>query len=131
LLPEEFSCIDFKREFFDDNQVLDAFVSQCDVIVHLAAMNRHEDAKVIYKTNIDLVKKLIASLDRSGNQPHLLISSSSQEERDNLYGRSKKLGRELFIEWAENIPNLIPNKHSKISISSDLSDERFLKFTNY
>jgi tRNA threonylcarbamoyladenosine biosynthesis protein TsaE len=36
-----------------------------------------------------------------------------------------------FIEWAENIPNLIPNKHSKISISSDLSDERFLKFTNY
>jgi UDP-2-acetamido-2,6-beta-L-arabino-hexul-4-ose reductase len=30
-----------------------------------------------------------------------LFSSSSQEERDNLYGKSKKEGRELMIKWAE------------------------------
>jgi tRNA threonylcarbamoyladenosine biosynthesis protein TsaE len=36
-----------------------------------------------------------------------------------------------FIEWAEKIPNLVPEKHSKICISSDLSGKRFLKFTNF
>jgi UDP-2-acetamido-2,6-beta-L-arabino-hexul-4-ose reductase len=30
----------------------------------------------------------------------LLFSSSTQEERDNLYGRSKKAGRELISAWA-------------------------------
>ena len=36
-----------------------------------------------------------------------------------------------FIEWAEKIPNLVPEKHSKICITSDLSGKRFLKFTNF
>lgn len=40
-------------------------------------------------------------------------------------------GNWCFIEWAENIPNLIPDKHSKICITSDLSGKRFLKLTNY
>ncbi|PZR09012.1 MAG: epimerase [Flavobacterium psychrophilum] len=100
LFPEEFSRIDFKREYLDDNDALDGFVSQCDVIVHLAAMNRHEDAQVIYNTNVELVKKIVASLERTGSNAHVLISSSSQEERDNLYGQSKKEGRELLAAWA-------------------------------
>jgi len=101
LFPEEFSRIDFKREYLDNNQALDAFVLQCDVIVHLAALNRHEDEHVIYNTNISIVKTLIASLDRTGSNPHVLMSSSSQEERDNLYGQSKKEGRELLAAWAK------------------------------
>ena len=30
-----------------------------------------------------------------------MISSSTQEERDNLYGKSKKEGRETLANWAE------------------------------
>jgi UDP-2-acetamido-2,6-beta-L-arabino-hexul-4-ose reductase len=100
LFPEEFSRIDFKREYLDDEQALDAFVSQCDVIVHLAAMNRHEYAQVIYNTNLELVNKLIASLERTGVCPHVIMSSSSQEGHDNLYGQSKKESRELLAAWA-------------------------------
>ena len=102
LFPEEFTRIDFKREYLDNNQALDAFVLQCDVIVHLAAMNRHEDAQIIYNTNISIVKTLIASLERTGSNPHVLFSSSSQEERDNLYGQSKKESRELLAGWAKD-----------------------------
>jgi UDP-2-acetamido-2,6-beta-L-arabino-hexul-4-ose reductase len=101
LFPEEFSRVFFRREFFDNNQLLDSYVSQCEVIVHLAAMNRHEDIEIVYNTNIGLVKKLIASLERTGNNPHILFSSSSQEELDNLYGQSKKEGRELLAAWAQ------------------------------
>ena len=100
LYPAEFERINFKRSFFENENDLDAFVSQCDVIVHLAAMNRHNDPEVIYATNVGLVKTLIASLERTASKAHVIMSSSSQEERDNLYGKSKKEGRELFIQWA-------------------------------
>lgn len=101
LFPDEFLRVEFQRDFFENDNKLDAFVSQCDVIVHLAAMNRHESQEVIYETNVNLVEKLIASLERTNSKPHVLISSSSQEEKDNLYGKSKREGRELLVNWAE------------------------------
>jgi UDP-2-acetamido-2,6-beta-L-arabino-hexul-4-ose reductase len=114
LNPNEFERVQFEREFFKDQTKLEKFVSECDVIVHLAAMNRHHDPEVIYETNISLVQKLINALEKSKSKAHVLFSSSSQEERDNLYGRSKKEGRELLSVWANNSGSLftgmiIPN----------------------
>ena len=101
LYPEEFERVDFQRTFFDIETDLDTFISQCDVIVHLAAMNRHHEQQVIYATNIGLVQKLINALTRTNSKAHVLFSSSTQEERDNLYGKSKKEGRELMIRWSK------------------------------
>lgn len=100
LHKEKFERIDFKDEFFLQDEALDAFVKQCDVIVHLAAMNRHNDPDVLYQTNIELVQKLISSMERTQSNPFVIMSSSLQEERDNLYGRSKREGRELLNQWA-------------------------------
>lgn len=102
LSSEQFCCVEYKKSFFSDDALLDSFVNQCDVIVHLAAMNRHNDPTVIYKTNIELVQKLIGSLTRTESNPHILFSSSSQEEKENLYGKSKKEGRKLLENWASN-----------------------------
>ncbi|MET3536376.1 polysaccharide biosynthesis C-terminal domain-containing protein [Chryseobacterium limigenitum] len=114
LNPEKFVRIYFEKEFFENSEKLDEFVKKCDVIVHLAAMNRHSDAEVIYNTNINLAEKLIASLEKTQSKAHILFSSSSQEEKDNLYGKSKKEGRELFAEWAKKVGGkftgmIIPN----------------------
>lgn len=100
LFAEEFERIPYHIDYFKDEEKLAAFVSQCDVVVHLAAMNRHNDPEVLYNTNINLVKQLIAALEKSNSKVHVLFSSSSQEERDNLYGKSKKEGRELLANWA-------------------------------
>ncbi len=114
LYPEDFIRVDYKKEFFDDEQLLDHFVSSCDVIIHLAAMNRHSNAEIIYQTNIELVKKLATSLNRTNSNAHVIFSSSVQEERDNHYGQSKKEGRNLLNHWAKNSSGLftgliIPN----------------------
>ncbi|WP_270089167.1 polysaccharide biosynthesis C-terminal domain-containing protein [Sphingobacterium sp. SYP-B4668] len=101
LFPDEFERVNFKRAYFDDAEALDEFVRKCDVVVHLAAMNRHESEQVIYDTNVKLAKDLVASLERTKSTAHILISSSTQEERDNLYGKSKKEGREAIASWAE------------------------------
>jgi UDP-2-acetamido-2,6-beta-L-arabino-hexul-4-ose reductase len=129
LHKDEISLIEFERSFFDDNQSLDAFVSSCDVIVHLAALNRHNDPQLIYETNTSLVKSLVSSLKRTASKAHLIISSSTQEERDNLYGKSKKECRLMLSEWANQsggslsglvIPNVFgpfghPNYNSVIA----------------
>src|SRR3569623_130856 len=101
LYPQEFERVPFQNDYFQDSEKLDAFVDECDVVVHLAAKNRHNDPQVIYDINIGLVEKLLNSLEKTNSKAHILFSSSSQEERDNLYGKSKKRGRELMIKWAE------------------------------
>jgi UDP-2-acetamido-2,6-beta-L-arabino-hexul-4-ose reductase len=98
---DEFSRIWFEDEYFADENKLEEFVRQCDVIIHLAALNRHNDPQTIYHTNIELVNKLITALERSGSRSHVLFSSSTQEERDNVFAHSKREGRKLLIQWAE------------------------------
>ena len=100
-LNNHFERVAFHRSFFENEKALDTFVASCDAIVHLAALNRHNAPEVIYNTNTALVSKLIAAMERTASKPHVLFSSSLQEERDNLYGKSKKEGRELFAEWAD------------------------------
>jgi UDP-2-acetamido-2,6-beta-L-arabino-hexul-4-ose reductase len=101
LHPDTFERIPCQDDFFKEEEKLQAFVKNCDAIVHLAAMNRHGDPQVIYDTNIRLVQQLIAACEATGATPHILFSSSTQEERDNLYGKSKKDGRQLLEQWAE------------------------------
>jgi len=101
LKPDEFECIPFKDEYFSERSELERFVSSCDVIIHLAAMNRHNDPQVIYETNLRLVNQLIQAMESTASIPHVLFSSSTQENRDNLYGKSKREGRELLAGWAE------------------------------
>ena len=101
LLTDTVERIPFEDAFYQDAAALRAFVKQCDVIVHLAAMNRHPDPQVIYDTNILLVRQLIDAMEAEQVAPHVLFSSSTQEERDNEYGNSKREGRLLLEAWAK------------------------------
>jgi UDP-2-acetamido-2,6-beta-L-arabino-hexul-4-ose reductase len=101
LLKDEFSLVPFERSYFEDAGLLQEWTGKCDVIVHLAAMNRHPDPQVIYDTNICLVQRLAEALEKTGRNPQVIFSSSTQEERDNPYGQSKRSGRSLLAAWAE------------------------------
>lgn len=101
LKKEEILLVPFHDSYFTNKEQFESFVRECDVIVHLAAMNRHDDPDVIFQTNISLVKQLIETCEATGSTPHILFSSSSQEERDNHYGRSKREGRKMLENWAQ------------------------------
>jgi UDP-2-acetamido-2,6-beta-L-arabino-hexul-4-ose reductase len=111
---EEIERVNFKRNYFENDADLQNFVKSCDVIVHIAAMNRHEDQQVIYNTNVDLVQKLVNACEATNTNPKILFSSSTQEEKNNLYGKSKRDGRQIMETWAKkhegNVTSLIiPN----------------------
>ncbi len=100
LYPEKYTLVSFSDEFFEDINKLNDFVASCDLIVHLSALNRHNEPENIFSTNIRLVNSLIESCVITGSHPHIIFSSSIQEELTNPYGRSKYQGRILFEEWA-------------------------------
>ena len=96
----KFEIIEFKRDWFNEITNIDSFVSKCDIIVHLAGLNRHSEDTIIYNTNVGLAKILIESFRRTGFIGQVIFSSSIQEERNNSFGNSKKTARELFSIWA-------------------------------
>lgn len=100
LYPNDFQRVCFDDIYFQNEELLRSFVKKCDVIVHLAAMNRHPDLQILYNTNVHLVNQLILAMEAEQVTPHVIFSSSTQEERDNEYGKSKREGRRLLEEWA-------------------------------
>ncbi len=129
LHPAKFRRIPFEDVFFEDESKLRAFVKQCDVIVHLAAMMRSPIEGEVYKVNMRLVHQLIDAMEAEKVSPCLLFSSSIQEGDGSEYGRCKQEGRELLENWAKAhntgfvglvFPNLFgpgarPNSHSFIA----------------
>ena len=101
LFKDKFILIPFEDNYFNETSKLESFIKECDVIVHLAAMNRHSNPEVLYRTNIELVQKLISAFERTSSRPYVIMSSSLQEFLDNPYGKSKREGRELFNKWAD------------------------------
>lgn len=97
---DNYELIEFKRNWFNENINLDSFVLQCDIIVHLAGLNRHSNESVIYNTNVDLAERLVQSFERTDYKGQVIFSSSTQEGRNNTFGNSKKIARELFANWA-------------------------------
>lgn len=129
---EHFERVAFCDDFFFDEARLNCFVKKCDVIVHLAAVNRHQDQTVLYKINIELVTKLITACEAEQVSPHIIFSSSIQESNGSLYGKSKIEGRNICTNWAEKnkafftgliIPNVFgefckPNYNSVVATFS-------------
>jgi UDP-2-acetamido-2,6-beta-L-arabino-hexul-4-ose reductase len=102
LLPDKFERISFEKNCFNDFELFADFVKKCDVIVHLAAVNRHSDENKLYTININLVNSLIRALKQEQVRPHIVFSSSIQEVIDNPYGKAKREGRQLLETWAKN-----------------------------
>ena len=113
LLQKNFNVIPINKEDFSSDQKLYKAIKNCNVIIHLAGMNRGPD-KEVHDCNIQLASQLISTLQESNLKPAIIFASSTQEEMDNPYGRSKKEATNLFIDWAtKNNTNftslLIPN----------------------
>lgn len=96
----EIEVIEANRQTFTEKEKLDDFVSNCDVIIHFAGMNRGEDEDVI-KINVGLVDDLINACQESNSKPHIIFSSSTHVYGATTYGKSKLLSSQKFQEWAK------------------------------
>ncbi len=81
---------------------LENFCEKADFVFHLAGVNRPVDTKEFYEGNTDFSKTLLDTLAAKGNTAPVVVSSSIQALLDNDYGKSKKMGEELFMANGHN-----------------------------
>jgi UDP-2-acetamido-2,6-beta-L-arabino-hexul-4-ose reductase len=87
------------RADWSDPSALAEKLAGADVIFHLAGVNRAADEE-IERTNVELASRLIAALASAGTTPRVVYASSTQESRENAYGRSKRMAGDRLLEWA-------------------------------
>jgi UDP-2-acetamido-2,6-beta-L-arabino-hexul-4-ose reductase len=95
---EKLKIVPFERHFLKNSKLLNSFVSSCDVIVHLAGVNRANSSREVYNSNIQINVSLKEALIKTSFKGHLLFASSYQENSDSIYGKSKKESRILLEE---------------------------------
>ena len=114
-------------------ELLEHACKECDFVFNLAGVNRPENTADFMAGNAGFAEKLLSTLEKSGNKCPVMLSSSIQaslEGRyDNDYGRSKRRGEEIFLDYAERtgakvliyrLPNLFgkwcrPNYNSVVA----------------
>lgn len=90
-------------EFNKDSEEadLEEYAKQCEFIYHLAGVNRTKDEKEFMEVNVGFTSRLFEMLRKYNNKAPILITSSIQAERDNLYGNSKKACEELAFNYGK------------------------------
>ena len=81
---------------------LEQYCTDADFVFHLAGVNRPVDVKEFYEGNTDFSATLLKTLKEKGNKAPVVVSSSIQAQLDNDYGKSKKMGEELFMANGHN-----------------------------
>lgn len=81
---------------------LNRYTKDCEFVFHLAGVNRPKDNEEYMKGNFGFTSTLLECLKNNGNCAPIMISSSIQATLDNDYGKSKKAGEDLIIEYGKN-----------------------------
>lgn len=90
---------EFSRE--SDPSLLEKYTKECDFVFHLAGVNRPKDENEFMEGNFEFTSQLLGLLKKNGNKAPVLITSSIQAEKDNSYGRSKKIGEDLLFNYSK------------------------------
>ena len=94
---------------FDRNNTqeeLDEWCKNCEFVVHLAGVNRTTKASEFVDGNLGVIEQVVENLKKHNNSAPILYSSSIQAEKDNDYGKSKKLGEDFLFNYSKefNVP---------------------------
>jgi UDP-2-acetamido-2,6-beta-L-arabino-hexul-4-ose reductase len=80
---------------------LAAALAGCDLVYHLAGVNRPPDPAAFEAVNADFTRHVCSLLEANPRRPHVLLSSSTQAALDNGYGRSKLAAEVALADWAQ------------------------------
>ncbi|MCF1619988.1 capsular polysaccharide biosynthesis protein CapF [Tetragenococcus koreensis] len=88
-------------EFNSDTSVelLDEYCKKADFVFHLAGVNRPENTEKFMEGNFGFTSTLLDKLKENNNTCPVMVSSSTQAELDNPYGKSKKAEEELMLSY--------------------------------
>lgn len=83
-----------------DDEAMLAAVAKADFVFHLAGVNRPQTPDEFNSGNAGLTSQVCSALAAAGNRAPLVVTSSTQAEADNAYGRSKRAAEQAALDHA-------------------------------
>lgn len=80
-------------------QQLNAALKEATFVFHLAGINRPIDETEFMEGNRNLTAKIIDTLKQYNSKCPILVTSSTQAERENAYGQSKRASEEVVFAY--------------------------------
>lgn len=84
-----------------DWEILESYCKEADFVFHLAGVNRPKDELEFMEGNFGFTSDLLNTLKKYNNSCPVMISSSTQAELDNQYGKSKRAGENLLFDYSK------------------------------
>ena len=89
---------------------LDSYCKDCDFVFNLAGVNRPQNQEEFMQGNFGFASTLLDTLKKHGKKCPVMLSSSQQASLtgrfgNSEYGRSKKAGEELFLNYERDFLN--------------------------
>lgn len=96
----------YEYDIDSTSEQLQEWCQKADFVFNLAGVNRPKEQSEFMKGNFGFASTLLELLKRCGNYCPVMLSSSQQASLtgrfgDSEYGRSKKAGEDLFLEYQE------------------------------
>lgn len=88
----------FEYDIDSNPKDLETYIKQADWLINLAGVNRPKDKEEFYEGNTRFIEKLIKLIKENNPKIKIIANSSTQATLDNDYGKSKKLGEELWLK---------------------------------
>lgn len=79
---------------------LEQYIEKCDVLIHLAGVNRPSSEEEYYIENVGFTEKLIKLLENNHKKISMLFSSTIHTGRHKCYEESKQQGEKILQEYA-------------------------------
>ena len=95
-----FDIVAVSREEFSNPETLAASLRGCDVVLHLAGINRAEPAAV-EGGNQEIAEKLVSALVATASKAHVVYANTTHSAGDTPYGRGKRRSGEILASWAK------------------------------
>lgn len=96
-------------EYDIDNSLdeLKSYTEDCDIVFHLAGINRPQNTDEFYSGNYGFTETLCKYLKENQNKCPMIVSSSIQADKDNDYGKSKKMSEDYLLNFGQENGNKI------------------------
>ena len=96
----------FEYDIDSTPEQLDSWCDECNFVFNLAGVNRPKDNDEFMKGNFGFASTLLDTLKKHHNTCPVMLSSSQQASLtgrfgNSEYGRSKKAGEDLFLEYGK------------------------------
>ncbi|MEG2158128.1 MAG: NAD-dependent epimerase/dehydratase family protein [Bacteroidaceae bacterium] len=96
----------FEYDIDSTSDELDGYCKEADFVFNLAGVNRPQNLEEFMQGNFGFASTLLETLKKYDNKATVMLSSSAQASLtgrfgNSEYGRSKKAGEDLFLQYGE------------------------------